>query len=74
MKKKPILYIVIPCFNEEKVLPFTNVIFKDKIQELVEKEIISQQSRVMYVNDGSTDDTWNLIEEYSNNEFVVGIS
>ena len=36
MKKKPILYIVIPCFNEEKVLPFTNVIFKDKIQELVE--------------------------------------
>jgi len=61
-------------FNEEKVLPFTNVIFKDKIQELVEKEIISQQSRVMYVNDGSTDDTWNLIEEYSNSEFVVGIS
>ena len=74
MKKKQILYIVIPCFNEEKVLPFTNVIFKDKIQELVEKEIISQQSRVMYVNDGSTDDTWNLIEEYSNSEFVVGIS
>ena len=45
--KKPILYIVIPCYNEEKVLPITSSMFLDKITELVQKDKISDDSRVL---------------------------
>lgn len=60
-KEKPILYIVVPCYNEEKVLPITSKMFEDKLEELEKKEKISDKSRVLYVNDGSKDDTWNII-------------
>ena len=50
---RPILYIVIPCYNEEDVLPITGPIFEDKIKELVQKEKVSDKSRVLFVNDGS---------------------
>lgn len=63
--KKPILYIVIPCYNEEKVLPITSSMFLDKITELVQKEKISDDSRVLFVNDGSKDRTWEIIKELS---------
>lgn len=63
--KKPILYIVIPCYNEEKVLPITNSMFLDKITELVQKDKISDDSRVLFVNDGSKDRTWEIIKELS---------
>ena len=51
----PILYIVIPCYNEEKVLPITCSMFLEKITGLVEKEKISDESRILFVNDGSRD-------------------
>lgn len=57
----PILYMVIPCYNEEKVLPITAGMFLDKIKELVSQEKIDDRSRVLFVNDGSRDDTWNII-------------
>lgn len=60
-KEKPILYIVVPCYNEEKVLPIISKMFEDKLEELEKKEKISDKSRVLYVNDGSKDDTWNII-------------
>ena len=63
--KKPILYIVIPCYNEEKVLPITSSMFLDKITELVQKDKISDDSRVLFVNDGSKDRTWEIIQELS---------
>lgn len=63
--KKPILYIVIPCYNEEKVLPITSSMFLDKITELVKKNKISDDSRVLFVNDGSKDRTWEIIKELS---------
>ena len=63
--KKPILYIVIPCYNEEKVLPITSSMFLDKITELVQKDKISDDSRVLFVNDGSKDRTWEIIKELS---------
>lgn len=63
--KKPILYIVIPCYNEEKVLPITSSMFLDKITELVQKDKISDDSRVLFVNDGSKDHTWEIIKELS---------
>ena len=49
---KPILYIVIPCYNEEEVLPITAPLFLDKINELVKLDKIDDKSRVMFVNDG----------------------
>lgn len=59
--KKPILYIVIPCYNEQEVLPVTAPMFKDKIVQLISQDKISQNSRVMFVNDGSKDKTWEII-------------
>ena len=49
----PILYIIIPCYNEEKVLPITSGMFLDKIRELVDAQKISDDSRILFVNDGS---------------------
>lgn len=62
---KPILYIVIPCYNEEKVLPITAELFLQEIKELVSKNKISDASRILFVNDGSKDNTWELIKELS---------
>ena len=74
MKEKPILYIVIPCYNEEAVLPETNPMFLGKLHELMEKGMVSENSRIMYANDGSKDQTWDLIEEYAQDPHIVGIS
>lgn len=57
----PILYIVIPCYNEEQVLPITSKTFLSKINELVAAKKISDDSRILFINDGSKDSTWNII-------------
>ena len=57
----PILYLVIPCYNEEQVLPLTSGKFKAKLEELIEAGKISEDSRVMFVNDGSKDTTWDIL-------------
>ncbi len=62
---QPVLYIVIPCYNEEKVLPITAPMFLKKIQDLSATGKISQDSRVLFVNDGSKDNTWNIIKDLS---------
>lgn len=62
---QPVLYIVIPCYNEEKVLPITAPMFLKKIQDLSAAGKISQNSRVLFVNDGSKDNTWNIIKDLS---------
>ena len=59
--KTPRLYIVIPCYNEEAVLPITAPLFRDKLLSLSAQGKISPDSRVLFVNDGSRDSTWNLI-------------
>ena len=59
--KTPRLYIVIPCYNEEAVLPITAPLFRDKLLSLSSQGKISPDSRVLFVNDGSKDSTWNLI-------------
>lgn len=58
---KPILYVIIPCYNEEEVLEVTCGIFIDEIKELIDKNKISENSRIIYVDDGSKDKTWNII-------------
>lgn len=75
MKKEEILYVVVPCYNEEEVLTETTKRLKEKLENLIKDKKISNKSRVMYINDGSKDDTWNLIEEISNKEnLFTGIS
>lgn len=72
---KPVLYLVVPCFNEEDVLPLTAPLFVNKIKELCEKEIISKDSRVLFVDDGSSDKTWKIICNFSKADNTVkGIS
>ena len=60
-RENPVLYIVIPCYNEEAVLPITAPMFLNKIQQLHKAGKISDESRVLFVNDGSKDKTWELI-------------
>ena len=75
IKMKPCLYIVIPCYNEEEVLPITNKMFLDKINQLVSEGKISDDSRVMFVNDGSKDSTWEIIQKLAKeDEHFIGIS
>ena len=57
----PILYIVIPCYNEEQVLPVTAPMFLKKINDLSSAGKISENSRVLFVDDGSKDSTWEII-------------
>ena len=57
------LYVVVPCYNEEEVLPETSGRLKAKLQQLIEKGAISADSRVCFVNDGSKDRTWEIISE-----------
>lgn len=61
MKDAKTLFVVIPCYKEEEVLPETARRMKEKMQALMEAELISRQSRVMFVNDGSKDRTWEII-------------
>ena len=60
-----VLYIVVPCYNEEKVLPITAPMFLEKINTLVSAGKISPDSRVLFVNDGSRDKTWEIIQSLS---------
>ena len=57
----PVLYIVIPCYNEETVLPLTSGMFLKKIKDLAAAGKISDKSRILFVNDGSKDKTWDII-------------
>ena len=63
--KTPILYIVVPCYNEEEVLPVTSALFADKLTDLAAKGLCSPESRVLFVNDGSSDRTWEIITALS---------
>lgn len=74
-ENKPKLCIVIPCYNEEEVLPITAPIFLDKINELIGLGLISEESKILFVNDGSKDKTWEIIGNLSNtDDKFIGIS
>ena len=59
----PVLYIVIPCYNEESVLPITCKMFLAKLNSLISGGLIGANSRIMFVDDGSKDGTWPIIEQ-----------
>lgn len=75
MKKENKLYVVVPCYNEEEVLEETTKRLKEKLNTLIKSKKISNKSKVMYVNDGSKDNTWELIKKINKQEkLFTGIS
>ncbi len=75
MPEPKTLYIVVPCYNEEEVLPESAKQLTDKLRSLIHLSIISEDSRVAFVNDGSKDHTWSIIEElHRGDQHVVGVN
>ena len=69
-----VLYLVIPCYNEEEVLPETTRQLTEKMNDLMARGLIARDSKIVYVNDGSKDSTWQLIERYhQENPLVNGV-
>ena len=69
-----ILYLVLPCYNEEEVLRQTASVLKKKMTSLIKDKKISKKSRVMFVDDGSKDKTWEIIAElHAQDELFVGV-
>ncbi|MEG0092291.1 MAG: glycosyltransferase family 2 protein, partial [Oscillospiraceae bacterium] len=70
-----ILYIVIPCYNEEEVLPVTAPMFLEKLDSLIKQGLCCEKSKILFVNDGSKDRTWEIISALSQeNEKYMGIT
>ncbi len=71
----PVLYMVIPCYNEEDVLPITAPLFREKLESLARQQLIHPDSRILLVNDGSRDRTWEIIRDLSEKDLhFQGIS
>ena len=74
MSKGPVLWIVIPCYNEEQVLPLTAPMFLEQLRGMCARGLVSGDSRILFVNDGSTDRTWEIIRELAEgDEHYLGI-
>lgn len=70
-----ILYLVIPCYNEQEVLHETEKQLTIKINSMIDRGLISNQSKIVFVNDGSKDNTWRIIQElHDQNPLVQGIN
>lgn len=70
----PTLYVVLPCYNEEAVLPETTKRLTEKLTDMIKKGVCDQKSRILYVDDGSKDKTWELIEKFhGGNHLVSGV-
>ena len=73
-KDSPILYIVVPCFNEQDALPQLHDRLMKLLEEMINNGSISQESRLLYVDDGSRDDTWDIIAHLAGgNKSVSGV-
>lgn len=73
-KKVGTLYIVVPCYNEEEALEASAKSLLGKLEELIGKEMISSKSRIVFVDDGSKDKTWSIIESlYEKHESIIGL-
>ncbi|MBP3819203.1 MAG: glycosyltransferase family 2 protein [Butyrivibrio sp.] len=69
------LFCVIPCYNEQEVLPETSKRLEAKLKDLIAAGKISDDSRILFVNDGSKDNTWNMIKDlHEKNEIFQGIN
>lgn len=72
---KNTLILVVPCYNEEEVLPETTEVLTALLSQMAGQSLISEDSRILYVNDGSSDHTWDLICQYHDeNAYVCGVN
>lgn len=72
---KPLLWLIIPCYNEREVLPITAPMFLEQLHTMIDAQKISEKSRILFVNDGSKDETWELICELARKDaHYIGIS
>lgn len=72
---KPVLYLVIPCYNEEQVLPVTAPMFLSQMHTMCDQGLISPESKILFVNDGSKDKTWHIISDLAKaHKMILGIS
>lgn len=68
------LYIVVPCYNEQEVLPETTTRLLAKLETLISRELCSEDSRILLVDDGSSDKTWQLIQQlHASNRYISGL-
>ena len=75
VQPRPLLWMVIPCYNEEEVLPVTAPMFREELDRLVQTGRVSDKSRILFVNDGSSDRTWEIIRTLSSEDpHFIGIS
>lgn len=74
-KKSNILYVVVPCYNESEVLEETTKRLTEKLNQMIKDKLIDKKSKIMYVNDGSKDNTWDLIAKFNQeNNLVTGVN
>lgn len=70
----PLLYIVVPCYNEQDVIPQTCTLFSKKLDQLISKNKIRSESKILFVDDGSKDETWSIIKKLAeSNKVFSGI-
>ena len=73
--RKEILYVAVPCYNEEEVLYTTTEKLTEKLTKMIKDGLISEKSKIMYINDGSRDRTWDIINDLNKkNKFVTGVN
>ena len=65
-----ILYLVVPCYNEEEILEHAALVMREKFQRLMGEKKISEKSKILFVNDGSRDRTWSIISALCKSDFV----
>lgn len=70
----PTLWLVIPCYNEEDVLPITAPMFKETVASLISDGLVAKGSRILFINDGSSDKTWKIIQELAREPIFEGVS
>lgn len=74
MENNSTLYLVIPCYNEQEVLPETEKRLTEKLNKMIQSGLVSEKSRMVFVDDGSKDKTWSMIKQmHEENPLVLGI-
>ncbi len=74
MNKKDICYFVVPCYNEEDALPKSAPVFLAKLEKLIKQDKISDNSKILFIDDGSKDKTWQIIEKlHKENPSFIGL-
>lgn len=72
--ENPVLYLVVPCYNEESVLPETARRLSEKLESMADSGLVNKNSRILFVDDGSRDNTWSIIERcFNKNELIEGL-